>query len=165
MKKWKNQTKYTTWGFLRMVSLSTISRTTERCTAGRSAFSALNSVGLRFGCFHPVTSRRLYSTLCLPIVLHGSELWSLSNTKLNILECINREILAMHHPRPFKQMLNNSPPEPNWLQFHLILHHPKAVDLHKIINMQSSDLPKQILEVRITNPKCKGDHCYLERSR
>ena len=111
MKKCKNQTKYTTWGFLRMVSLSTISRTTERCTAGRSAFSALNSVVLRFGCLHPVTSRRLYSTLCLPIVLHGSELWSLSNTKLNILECIHHKILAMHHPRPSKQMLNNSPPE------------------------------------------------------
>ena len=59
-------------GILRSVSLSTILRTTERCTAGRSAFFALNSVGSRFGCLHPVTSHRLYSTLCLPIML---DLW------------------------------------------------------------------------------------------
>ena len=62
-------------GILRMVSLSTISRTTEWYTAGGSVFSALNSVGLRFGCLHPVMSRRLYSTLCLLIMLYGSELW------------------------------------------------------------------------------------------
>ena len=70
-------------GILRTVSLSTISRTTERCTAGRSGFFALNNVGSRFGCLHPVTSYRLYSTLCFPIVLYGSELWSVTNTKLN----------------------------------------------------------------------------------
>ena len=67
-------------GILRMVFLSTISPTIEQCTAGRSAFFALNSMGSRFGCLHPVMSHRLYSTLCLPIMLHGSELWSLSNT-------------------------------------------------------------------------------------
>ena len=72
-------------GLLRMVSLSTISCTTERCTAGRSAFFALNSVGSRFGYIHPVTSHRLYSTLYRPIVLYGSELWSLTNTKLKSL--------------------------------------------------------------------------------
>ena len=43
-------------GILRSVSFSTLSRTTERSTAGRSAFFALNTVGSRFGCPHPVTS-------------------------------------------------------------------------------------------------------------
>ena len=50
-------------GILRSVHYSTLAHTSERCAAGRSAFFALNAVGSRFGCLHPVTSYRLYSTL------------------------------------------------------------------------------------------------------
>ena len=52
-------------GILRSVHHSTLVRTSERCAAGRSAFFALNAVGSRFGCLHPVTSYRFYSTLYL----------------------------------------------------------------------------------------------------
>ena len=64
-------------GILRSVRYSTLSHTSERCAAARSAFSALNAVGSRFGCLHPVTSYRLYSTLSLPIMLYGCELYGL----------------------------------------------------------------------------------------
>ena len=55
-----------TWVILRTVHPSTIHRTMERCTSGRSTFFALNSVGSRFGSLHPTTSLRLYNSLSIP---------------------------------------------------------------------------------------------------
>ena len=49
-------------GILRSVSHC---RTNERVTPGRSAFFALNSIGSRFGCLHPLTSLKLYQTSCV----------------------------------------------------------------------------------------------------
>ena len=80
-------------GILRIVANSSFGRTNERATAGRSAFFALNSVGSRFGCLHPLTSLKLYRSLCLPILLYGSELWMLSKTELLFLERVHRKIL------------------------------------------------------------------------
>ncbi len=77
-------------GITRLVSTSGSLRISGRCSAGRSAFFALNSVGARFGCLHPITSHKLYSTLCLPIMLYGSELWSLTKSDLNMLERTHR---------------------------------------------------------------------------
>ena len=54
---------------------------------------ALNSMGTRFGCLHPLTSLRLYRSLCLPIMLYGSELWFLTKTELMFLERVHRKIL------------------------------------------------------------------------
>ena len=42
---------------------------------------------------HPITSHKLYSSLCLPVTLYGSELWSLTKTDLTMLERIHRKIL------------------------------------------------------------------------
>ena len=80
-------------GILRSVHHSTLACTSERCAAGRSAFFALNAVGSRFGCLHPVTSYRLYSTLSLPIMLYGCELWNTSKTESLMLERVHRKIL------------------------------------------------------------------------
>ncbi len=80
-------------GILRTVFNSTIHRTNERATAGRSAFYALNSVGSRFGCLHPLTPLRLYQALCVPILLNGSEIWTLTKTELLLLERTHQKIL------------------------------------------------------------------------
>ena len=80
-------------GILRTVFTSTIHRTSERCTAARSSFFALNSIGSMFGCLHPLTSYRLYQTLCIPILLYGAEIWTLSKVELNMLEQVHRNIL------------------------------------------------------------------------
>ena len=54
-------------GVLQTVRFTTMHHTVERCSAGRSSFIALNVVGSRFGCLHPLTSLRLYSSFCIPI--------------------------------------------------------------------------------------------------
>ena len=61
-------------GILRSVSTSTLLLTSERCSAGRSAYFSLNAIGARFGCLHPATILRLYKAYCLPVLLYGSEL-------------------------------------------------------------------------------------------
>ena len=49
-------------GILGDVYNSTIHRTNERCSAARSAFYSLNSIGTRFGRLHPLTSPPLPSS-------------------------------------------------------------------------------------------------------
>ena len=78
-------------GILRLVSTSNLGCISERCSAGRSAFYALNAVGSRFGCLHPSTSLQLYSSFCLPI--YGCKIWSLTKTELSMLERSHRKIL------------------------------------------------------------------------
>ena len=78
-------------GILRTVFNSTIHHTNERATAGRSTFYALNTVGSRFG--RLLTSLKFYQALCLPFLLYGSELWTLTKTELLSLERVHRRIL------------------------------------------------------------------------
>ena len=80
-------------GILKTVSISTIARTNERVSSARSAFYALQSVGSRFGSLHPLTSLHLYRSLCLPILLYGSEVWTFTKTELLMLERFHRKIL------------------------------------------------------------------------
>ena len=77
-------------GMLRSGANSTVSCMNERATAARSAFFALNSVGSRFGCLHPLTLLKLYQSLCLPILLYGSELCCITKTELMFLERVHR---------------------------------------------------------------------------
>ena len=84
---------YSHLGILRLVTTSGLAKISNRCSAGRSAFFALNSIGARFGCLHPITSHKLYSSLCLPVTLYGSEFWSLTKTELTMLERSHRKIL------------------------------------------------------------------------
>lgn len=53
-------------------------------------FFALNAVGSYFGFLHPLTSLRLYSSLCLLILLYGC---AISKTELTLLERVQRKIL------------------------------------------------------------------------
>ena len=93
-------------GILRTVSPSSVLRTIERCSSGRSAFFALNAVGSRFGCLHPSTSFRLYSSFCLPILLYGCELWSLTGSEIIMLERVHRKILRTIQGLPLRSWNN-----------------------------------------------------------
>ena len=81
-------------GILRFTASSTTSRTSRHVNLGRSSFFALNQTGTRFGCLHPITAIRLYTSISLPKMLCGAELWSLSNTELEMLERSHRKILG-----------------------------------------------------------------------
>ena len=80
-------------GIIQSVQSSTIGSTNERASAGRSAFFGLNMLGSRFGCLHPSTSYRLYSTFSIPIMLYGSEIWKITNSEVLLLERVHRKIV------------------------------------------------------------------------
>ena len=62
----------------------------RKLSAACSAFLALQAVGITL---HPLTSLKLYKTLCLPLLLHGSELWCITKSKLLMLERMHSRIL------------------------------------------------------------------------
>ena len=90
---------YSHLGILRSVLPLSVHRTTERCSSARSALFALNAVSSRFGCLHPCTSFKLYSSLCIPILLYGCKLWSLTKSEVTMLE---RVILRTIHGLPLR---------------------------------------------------------------
>ena len=78
-------------GILRSVLPSSVHRTTERCSSAQSAFFALNAVGSHFGCLHlALLLNYVYSSLCIPILLYGCELWSLTKSEVTMLERVHR---------------------------------------------------------------------------
>lgn len=85
--------KYCHLGVLCYVSNSIRDRVTERWIAGHCAFFALNAVRSRIGSLHPITSYRLYSSLSLPIMLYGSELWKVSKSDILMLNRVHKKIL------------------------------------------------------------------------
>ena len=70
---------------LRMVSLS--------CTTELGEVHSLHSTSWGLGLGAYTVLDPIDSTLCLLIMLYGSELWSLTNTELNIFERTHRKIL------------------------------------------------------------------------
>ena len=136
-------------GILRSVLTSTIHRTSERCTAARRSFFALNSICSRFGCPHPLTSYQLYQTLCIPILLHGAEIWTVSKVELNMSEWVHWKILrtiqglpTCCHSSSLNSMLRSSNIESLIFQRKLNL-------VNSMINLDNNSLPKKLLIKRI----------------
>ena len=89
-------------GILRSVNCSFLPLVLDRCKAARSAFYSLFPVAPRAGGIHPITSFRLYSAICLPILLYGCELWNLSQSHLLLLERVHRKILRSFQGLPVR---------------------------------------------------------------
>ena len=68
-------------------------RTIKHNNMGRASFYSLNRAGSRFGCLHPITTYKLYNTICIQNMLHGAELWNIKKSELLMLERANRKIL------------------------------------------------------------------------
>ena len=133
-----------------------MARTSERCAAGWSASFALNAVGFRFGCLHPVTSHRLYSTLSLPIMLYGCELWTTSKTESLMLERVHRKTLRTIQGLPVRcpsvalsSLLGSR-------DISSFISQQQLTFITSIVSMSTNDLPRLILEQRLTNPSLSG---------
>ena len=143
-------------GILRSVLNSSIHQTNERCSAARSAFFALNAVGSQFGCLHPITTHRLYSTLCLPILVYGAELWVLPKSELQIMERIHRKILRTAQGLPTRC--------PNAAVYSLIgsrsiesfIQQRQLSFINSISSLDNDALPKCLLQERLSTSSAKG---------
>jgi len=70
---------------------------------GQSSFFALNCIGNRFDCIHPLTARamRLYQAIILTHMLYSVPLSNISKTEIEMLERVHRKIL--HSTQGFQQ--------------------------------------------------------------
>ena len=50
------------------------------------------SAGTRFGCLHPITALQLYTSIALPRMLYGAEIWCLTNTELEMRGPIGKSL-------------------------------------------------------------------------
>ena len=140
-------------GILRLVSSSKLLRISERCSAGRSSFYALNAVGSRFGCLHPTTSLRLYSSFCLPIMLYGCKLWSPTKTEL---ERTHRKILRTITGLPLR--CNNKAllllmGIPN---IAAMIQQRQLSFLHSLSTLPTTSLPRLVMSARLSCNPTRG---------
>ena len=92
-------------------------------------------------------------------MLYGSELWLLTSTELNILERTHRKILRTIQGLPIRcpaaalQSLIGSRSISSYIS--QVESQRQLAFINSIINMQASDLPKQLLKTRVVNPRAK----------
>ena len=149
-------------GVLRTVYPTSVQRTVERCSAGRGAFFSLNVVGTRFGCLHPLTSLRLYSTFCRPVMLYGCELWVPSKLEFLMLERVHRKILRTIQGLPIRcsrlalQILVGLPSVSS------IIFQRQLAFLHSFSAMSPNSLPLQLMLLRLSSLPRKGLIFHLQ---
>ena len=143
-------------GILHSVSFSTVARTVERCSDGRSAFFALNAIGSRFGCLHPLTSYHLYCSLCIPILLYGCELWSLTKAEVVILEHVHRKILRTIQGLPTRRSTSAVLLLLGSTCMYSKVHQRQLTFIHSFSAMANDALPKLIFSARMSSDAKKG---------
>ncbi len=79
-----DQTKHL--GILISVSGSSLNHISRSISLARSSFFALQPVGSRFGCLHPLTSLRLFKSIPSAILQYGLDLIYPTQTELLMLE-------------------------------------------------------------------------------
>ena len=151
-------------GILRTVSQSNLPRIIKRCKAGRSAFFALNAVGSRFGCLHPLTSLKLYKSLCLPVMLFGCELWSPNKTEIIMLERTHRKILRTITGLPTRCNSKALLQLVGMPSITTCIHQRQLSFLHSFSTLPPEALPRQLLEERLSHHVNKGIIPYLRQT-
>ena len=136
-------------GILRPVFNCSVHNTNERCSAGRSAFYALNAVGSRFGSLHPITSFRLYQSLCLPVLLYSAEISMLSNSEVTIMERVHRKILRAIQGLPVRCKSSSLSPLLGSLSVPDLITHRKLSFVISLVNLDDDSLAKQVLRARL----------------
>ena len=138
-------------GVLRSVSPFSNTRTSERCSSCRSAFYSLNALGTRAGCLHPLTSLRLYKAYCIPILLYGCELWSLTQSELTLLERTHRKILRTISGMPIRCKSIALQQSLGFNSICSLIHRRQLNFLHSFASLPTDSLPRLIFDQRLAS--------------
>ena len=149
-------------GILRSTAPFTSSRTSRHINLGRSSFFALNWVGTRFGCLHPITALRLYTSISLPKMLYGAELWSLTYTDLKMLEISHRKILRFIQGLPLRCPKEGVRIFLGCSTIADLITTKKLSFLLSIATLPSEARPRQVLQCRLQESQTKSWISLLE---
>ena len=139
-------------GILHTVYSTSIHRTVERCSAGRSAFFALNAVGSRFGCLHPTTSLKIY----IPIMLYGCEIWSLTRSEFVMLERVHRRILRTIQGLPLRCHSKALLHLMGFSSITSLIQQRQLNFVRSFASLPADSLPRLVLEKRFSGSPMKG---------
>ena len=116
----------------------------------------MNVVGSRFGCLHPLTSLRLYSTICVPLMLYGSELWCPTRSEILMLERVHRKILRTIQGLPVRchhLALQTLVGQPSILT---LIHQRLLSFAQSFSDLPHDPLPSEVLFARLSSSPQKG---------
>ena len=148
--------EYLHLGILRSTSPSTLNRTSRQINLGRSSFFALNRAGTRFGCLHPITALRLYTSIALPRMLYGAEIWCLTNTELEMFERAHRKILRTIQGLPIRCPKESIGTLLGCSTISDLITYKKLSFLISIAALPPTALPRQVLQCRLQEPLTKA---------
>ena len=88
-------------GVLLQCDMKSTERTLSACRRLRSTFMSIIGIGANPDFMHPLTTKRLYVSICIPRALFGCEIWgSLSYPEIKMLE--KRHIFCMKYIQRFR---------------------------------------------------------------
>ena len=112
-------------------------------------------MGSRFGCLHPTTSLKLYSSYCIPIMLYGCEIWSLTRSEFVMLERVHRRILRTIQGLPLrchsKALLHTG-----FSSITSLIQQRQLNFVRSFASLPADSLPRLVLEKRFSGSPMKG---------
>jgi hypothetical protein len=98
----------------------------------------------------------LYQTLCIPILLYGAEIWTLSKVELNMLERVHRKILRTIQGLPTRCHSSSLTSMLGSTSIKSAISQRKLNFNNSVICLDEQSLPKKLLGKRSQDSNAKG---------
>jgi hypothetical protein len=98
----------------------------------------------------------LYQTLCIPILLYGAEIWTLSKVELNMLERVHRKILRTIQGLPTRCHSSSLTSMLGSTSIKSAISQRKLNFNNSVICLDEQSLPKKLLGKRSQDSKAQG---------
>ena len=125
--------------------LSSKQRTISMCSKGSKILSAMTGIGVKRNGLNPIIGTFLWNKICLPSILHGSELWNdLSKIEMIQLERAQCRALKITQGLPLRTHNYIVRGMVNQMSVMSIIECKKLAFLQKVISMSPGFLHKQL---------------------
>jgi len=121
----------------------------KACKKGKSKISAILATGSEGHTPNPIITKRLYSTIVIPSMMHGCELWYPTNTDLLKLERVHRAGVKQMQGMHFQTETNASLGSLGMLTLKAMMDKRKLYFFGRLAQLPSTILAKKIFTYRL----------------